>query len=108
MSQLKNNNEPAEIESKSIPKFRGGMDFQTYFFQIKQFLGGYSLGPGSAPWADPPAEYVEVPALGAARNERAERDRNDRIREWHRIEGKCYQAVCVSIGNDRMALSHLW
>ena len=93
--------------SKTIPKFKGGMEFRTYQFEITQYLNGFMTGPGSAPFADPPEPYVDVPAIGPARNERARQVRNDQIRQWHTVEARCYQAVCVSVHGHSAAVSHL-
>ena len=105
--QQNNDSNDASGMSKAIPKFRGGMEFRTYQFEITQYLNGFMTGPGSAPFADQPEPYEDIPAIGNARNDRARQARNDLIRQWHTVEARCYQAVCVSVHGHSSAVSHL-
>jgi hypothetical protein len=54
-----------------------------------------------------PEPYVDNPAFNAVRNREAADKQAEEIKEWHRIERKCHQALLCSVTGDPVAKAFL-
>jgi hypothetical protein len=99
--------EKSDKDLKSIPEIQRGSGFRSWYIQMTGYLNGISETPDGAPWAPMPEPYVDNPAFNAVRNREAADKQAEEIKEWHRIERKCHQALLCSVTGDPVAKAFL-
>lgn len=71
------------------------------------YLNGIAESAEGAPWRPVPDPYIINPALSAALDRVAQTERNEEIKDWHRIERKCHQALILSVAQDPVSGAYL-
>ena len=96
-----------EKNNKKVPEVKRGIGFRRWYFQMTGHLNGIAESPLGAPWHPIPDVYEDNILLSAARNREARTERATEIKDWHRIERKCHQALMSAVHNDAVVSAFL-